>query len=156
MSKDLPEHLRELSWQACNRSELDAAMQADLRVAEDLREDLRLTTLLGQLPETPVASNFTARVVAEATRSVTPDRSAPRVGWRSWLRRLAFAAFIGATAIFSYRHFQESRQSRMLEGLGAMATVAQVADPEVLQDFEAIRALNDAPAADEELLSLLQ
>jgi anti-sigma factor RsiW len=156
MSKDLPENWRELSWRACDRSELEKAIQADTRVADDLEEDLRLTALLARLSEAPVPSNFTSRVVAEATRTEVSPRSVPWVRWNSWLPRLAFAVFLGATAMFSYRHLQESRQLRIREGLEVIATVAQATDPEVLQDFEAIRAFNDAPAADEELLSLLE
>jgi hypothetical protein len=97
-------------------------------------------------------------VLAEAAREQPVHRPNRRYFWPAWLPRVAFALFVGATALFSYHQIQNARETRLVEGIGIISDVAAVPGPEILKDYEAIQALKPAfgPGADEELLALLQ
>ena len=125
--------------------------------------DAGLTQLLSQLPDAPVASNFTAQVMhaidREAAAAARGDE--PRPTWRQWLNRrvprlawaaLAAAAVIGAYAVFQ---FQQVRRGELANSLAQVSTIAATIRPEVFEDFEAIRLLSQVPTDDSEFLAAL-
>jgi hypothetical protein len=142
---------------------LDSWLRVHPETHNEWEAESVLNRLLEQLPDAPVASNFTARVLqavgresaAAARRESVFDRvrqwfsrPAPRVAWA-----LLLVALLG----FGYRQHQTNVRGEMAKGLSVLANVATLSDPAVLQDFEAIQRLGQpAPSDDEELYALLQ
>jgi len=165
MSKDpLYEHFLEISWQRA----LTPAEQA--RLAEWLSEhpemqaewelETGLNVALEALPDVPIPSNFTARVLDEARRVQVSDGQihvSPRAPWWSrWLPRTAVAAIVVAGGLLTYQHLQESRREEVAASLTTLSQIPAVPGPEVLKDFDTIAALGSTPPADEELLKVMQ
>jgi hypothetical protein len=124
--------------------------------------DTLLDTLLHQLPDKPVASNFTSRVLQEAAReqAAAARRSTP---WWEMLRhplqlvpRLAVGCVAVGLGLFSFQRYEVLVQAKMARSVSAVAQVSSLPGPDILQDFEAVRHLSQTPAADEELLALLK
>lgn len=158
---------REASWRRRltpeERSQLDARLAAASPDARrEWESELALTRALGSVPDVPVASNFTARVLAEARREAQRPRVSGLTALFGRLRsvlvqpRVAFAALLVVAGLFSYRYVQDTRQLRMVEGVSVVSRIGSLPSPEVLRDFDAIHAFAPAPAADEELIALLK
>lgn len=155
--------LRELSW----RRKLTVAEQAGLRAClaahpeaqTDWEAEAGLTEALGRLPDVPVASNFTARVLQAVERETAAEARNRRAKWPGrfwrlgWLPRIAVAALFLGTGLLSYRHFQHVE---MVQSMELMAKVAPLPNAQALEDFEAVHAMSSAPVPDEALLTLLQ
>jgi hypothetical protein len=128
---------------------------------------MQLTGLLKRLPDAPVASNFTARVLDAVDRA---DRSGIRRA-RLWVRlgfhrpafRFAAAAALMLAGGFSYHQYRVSSRENMALSVAAMADAvnasaeaAPIPAVEMLKDFEAIYRLGQTrPQADEALLDAL-
>lgn len=158
--------LIEASWRRAltddEQARLDSWLRTHPATQNEWEAEAALNRLLEQLPEAPVASNFTARVLqaveresaAAARRESVFDRvkhwfwrPAPRVAWA-----LVVAGLLG----FGYHQHQTNVTSQVAKGLSVMANVATLSDPVVLQDFEAIQRLaKSAPGDDEELYAVL-
>ena len=160
-------HLRELSW----RRKLTEAEEAELRVwlathpdaQTDWEAEAVLAEALGRLPDAPVASNFTARVIQAVEREEAADARREK-GWSAWaqihrwLPKAAIASLlVGAVGFFSYHRHQLKMVHReeLLNSVEKISEVSSLPSPEILKDFEAIRALKRT-GPDEELLALLQ
>lgn len=120
--------------------------------------DARLDALLRALPDKPVASNFTARVLQAVERENT---ARPGRRWRGefrlhWLPRLAVTALALASCVFTYEVRTETRREQFARSVAAVTQVSSLPSPDMLKDFEAIRRLSPTPPADRELLALLQ
>lgn len=161
----LYDRLCESGW----RRKLTDAEQAQLRswleahpeTQADWEAEAGLSEVLSGLPDVPVASNFTARVVQAAEREAASLRR--RQGaWRAWyaclrwLPRTAFAALALGMALTAYRYSENTRRHQMAASVVAISRVASLPSPEVLQDFDAIRALPATPPPDEQLLTLFE
>jgi hypothetical protein len=162
----LYEQLRETSW----RRKLTASEEARLskwlaenpeaQSAWDLEAGLNET--LAGLPNVPVASNFTARVLEAAKRDAIADH--PEAGrlhqrtswWTRWLPKAALATVVLGAGLVSYNHIQTTRRAEWALSLTTVSQVPSLPGPEVLSDFDAIAALGSTPPADEELLKLMQ
>jgi len=167
MAQDSSDHsLRETNWQRrltpVEEAELSSWLATHPEAALDWQEELALSEALHRLPDVPLSSNFTARVVDAAMRETSTE--ARRHSWRDlqtwslarWLPRLAFGLVIGAAGFFSFQQLQEVQHENMARSVSVLSEVASVPGPEALRDFEAIRVLDVSPAADEELLRLLR
>ena len=118
-----------------------------------------LDHLLATLPDTPVATNFTARVLDEVRRAETAH---PALGQAWWQRLLApqfrlvqiTAAATLAMVIGGVGYQSHLNQSRA-EMAAAVASIAEF-PPGFLADFEAIGAVAHADAIDEELWAALK
>jgi anti-sigma factor RsiW len=163
------QRLRELSW----RRTLTDAEAAELRAWLTLHPDANgeweteaaLTQALTQLPAPPLSSNFTAQVMnAIARGEVTAARPRIRMEWWRTLGRIwrpapgiAMAGLVLGGSLLAYRHHEHARTRQELAHSVAMVSdLAAVSNTELLANFEAIRVLNQAPQADEQLLALLQ
>jgi hypothetical protein len=156
--------LREASW----RRELTDAERAELRayLAEhpeaqtDWEAETGLNAGLKQLPNAPVSSNFTSRVLQAVEReSVAAGRERPRTmtriwWWRVFAPRTAVALVVIGAGWFGYERYRVEQRNKLVTGLALVATVESPPSAEVLENFEAIRCLSATPAADEELLAL--
>ncbi len=159
------ERMRELSWRRkltpSEAVELRAWLAANPGRCGEWELEANLNELLERLPEPPVSSNFTQRVLqAVQLESAAEQRRRRRTasGWQHWWRwlpRAAFAAVVMSVGLVSYHQIHlRNEQAQLAEGL---VTISEV-NPEFLKDFDAIHAMSRAPQpqADEDLLRLLQ
>ena len=164
----LDKPIRELTW----RRKLSASEQARLRAwladnpgaQADYESEAALNEALDALPDAPLASNFTARVL----RSLEAQQPAPAPSRNSvrnflealfrWLPTTAVAALTLGVALISYHHFREAHHIRIARGAAVVSEVASLPGPRALEDFDAIRAMSQSqtPPADDELIRLLQ
>jgi anti-sigma factor RsiW len=158
-------HLREVSW----RQKLTNAEEAELRTwlathpeaQADWQAEAGLNAGLGRLPDAPVPSNFTARVLQAVEREAVAELRRPQGNWLTWLwlrwlPRAAFAAIFVGVGLLSFREVQTVHRKKMVESVAAVSAVSSLPSPDILKDFDAIRALNPTPAPDEQLLAVLQ
>ena len=159
------DHLRELSW----RRKLTGAEEAQLRAwlaarpeaQADWDTEARLSAALGRLPDVPVPSNFTARVLQAAEQEAAVERRRGEQRWPFWRRlrwlpKVAFAAIVLATGVVSYRQFQAARFAEYAHSVTAVSDVSSLPSPEILTDFDAIRVSNPTSLPDEQLLAVLE
>ena len=153
--------LRELSWRrkltVGEEAELRAWLAAHPEAQTEWENEDALTAALGQLPDVPVASNFTARVLQAVEREATARR--PRPAWRllppRWLPRAAFAGSLVGAGLVCYLVIQNGERKKLADSVAAVADVSSLPSPEILEDFDAIRVSNPAPTPDEPLLLAL-
>jgi anti-sigma factor RsiW len=118
-----------------------------------------LAHLLATLPDTPVATNFTARVLDEVRRAETAH---PALGQAWWQRLLApqfrpvqIAAAATLAMVIGGVGYQSHLNQSRAEMAAAVASIAEF-PPGFLADFEAIGAVAQADAIDEELWAALK
>jgi anti-sigma factor RsiW len=160
------EEIRELTW----RGKLSPAQQKELETwlalhpeeKESLALDARLTDSVQKLADTPVSSNFTARVLEQvrleqgAAERASRQRTSSVFRWR-WLIRTATAAVLVAAAGVTWKQAESARTAEEIaRSVTLVSEVTSLPDAEVLRDFEAIQAMSQNPAADMELLALLK
>ena len=154
----------ELVWLSAKRdltpedeSRLESYFTANPQARGEWEEERALTRAVQALPDLPVSSNFTARVLQEVDleeqtlarereRSVWWQRLWPKLGW-------ATAALLLTTLGIQYHTAQ--KQKIVVDLVRISGT--QAPGPDVLQDFEVINRLRQAAApSDEDLLVALQ
>ncbi|SRR5882724_8006778 len=156
--------LRERSWRRELNTDEEAALRGWLakhpEAQADWESEVALNEALRRLPDAPLSSNFTARVLqavqldqaAESRRS----RRVRFVLWRRLVWRFGLAGVIGAAGFFAVEHFRLAHlRAQVRQSIVAVSAVSSLPNADILENFEAIR-LSAAPAADEKLLSLLQ
>lgn len=141
------------------RRKLSEAERAGLRTEPDLELEARLTAALTRLPDAPVPSNFTARVLDAIEFE---ERQAARTrgrtwNWRAWLPRLAVTGAILVFTGVGYRHYETAAQRAALVKTVAQVTAAQpVPSVDALENLDAIQRMSQPAHADTELLADLQ
>jgi anti-sigma factor RsiW len=159
MNQPNHEPWRERFW----RRKLTAEQLAELRAtnpdAADAKLEAALSDALTGLPDAPVPSNFTARVLQDVRREATSPATAVR-NW-SWVFRVlipraAAAMLVVGVGAFAVQQHQAKQRAGIADSLKAVAAVQALPSPEALEDFDAIRKLDSNPAADRELIALLQ
>jgi anti-sigma factor RsiW len=165
----LERQFRELNWRrpltAVEQARLRAWLETHPEAQADWATDAALTEAFERLPNVPVPSNFTARVLEAAERETARGQSSSRLSqrlwpWRlAWLTRAAVAALVLSTGLATFHHVRtiQVRQERAesLQKLIAASGISSVTEPEILENFDTIRTLN-RPIADDELLQLLK
>ena len=118
-----------------------------------------LDHLLATLPDTPVATNFTARVLDEVRRAETAH---PALGQAWWQRLLApqfrpvqIAAAATLAMVIGGVGYQSHLNQSRAEMAAAVASIAEF-PPGFLAAVEAIGAVAQADAIDEELWAALK
>jgi len=158
-------HLRELSWRRkltpAEAAELQAWLAAHPEARENWEAEAGLNEALGRLPDAPVASNFTARVLQAVERETASERRRRQRKWRfaewlRWLPRAAVAMVILGVGLISFRRVRSPHYRSLVQSVAAVSRVSSLPSPEILEDFDAIRVSNPTPAADEELLAVLK
>ena len=159
------DRLRELSW----RRQLTGAEEAQLRAwlaahpeaQADWEAEAGLNAALGRLPDVPVPSNFTTRVVQAAEREAAAGLRQP--GWKwggwprlRWLPRVALTATVVSAVLVSCLVVQDVQRKNLVESVAVVSMVSSLPGPDILKDFDAIRASDPIPTADEKLLTALQ
>ena len=145
--------LRESLW----RRMPSPADRAKLASQPDLQAETRLTEALGRLPDAPVASNFTSRVLAAIDldeRQTARARTRRPWNWRALFPRFAVAAAVLVFAGVSLRHYEVSSQRYALVKNVAMVTTSQpMPSGDALENFDAIQRMSQSSHADGELLA---
>jgi hypothetical protein len=156
------EKLREISW----RRKLTSAEERELRewltahpeAQEAMELEAGLTEALGKMPDIPVASNFTARVLEAVELEAKAEARAQdsRKIWRKlprWLPRVASAAVVAMAGFLVYQnHSVEAKQRAAVQRVAGIP----LPSPEILTNFDAIRIVSATPAPDEQLLALFK
>jgi hypothetical protein len=124
---------------------------------DELQNELR--EMLSCLPDAPVASNFTARVMRQI--DLEESRRARKwdfiFNWHTFLPRAAVAAVAILFAELTLQHHELNVQRAALAK--NVAFVAESQPPpsvDALKNFDAIQRMGQPAHADEELLALLQ
>jgi hypothetical protein len=142
------EKLREISWRrkltSAEERELREWLDAHPEAQETLDLEAGLTEALWKMPDVPVASNFTSRVLQAVEREAKAEERGrdSRKIWRKlprWLTRLASATV-------------EARQRAAVQSVAGVP----LPSPEILTNFDAIRIVSATPAPDEQLLALFK
>jgi len=156
------QRLRETGWRRplteVELAELRAWLAAHPEHLADAEADAALSRALAKLPDAPMPSNFTARVLQAIEReSQTSDRIGARTSvpwWRRLVPRLAVATVVLGAGLVFYQHNQTVKQAELTAAAKNVALVAAatpLADPAVFENFEVIRRMGQA---DEGLLAL--
>jgi len=166
MNDPLYHQLREVNW----RRKLTDAEKAQLRTflaahpgaQAEWDEEARLNQLLERLPNVPVASNFTARVLVAAERESAGHFQAAgrrRTPWWptwSWLPKAALAAAALCACLLAYQDHRITVRSRIAQSLPKVSNVISLSSTEVWEHFDAVDRLSHTPQPDRELLALLK
>lgn len=120
-------------------------------------EPQELREFLSRLPDAPVPSNFTARVMQAVEREEL--QAARTHGWRwNWhalLPRAAVAAVVLVAAGFTfYQHEIYSQRFELARNVALLAQAQPLPSVEALQNFDAIQRMSQPAHADEGLLAL--
>ena len=146
---------RESLW----RRKLSGAERAELRGQPELELEARLTEALTQLPNAPVPSNFTARVLAAIElEEARPARSRGwGWNWHSLLPRFAVVTAVLLLAGLELQHHELARhRAELARSLSLVASARTVPSVEALENLEVIQRLSPSAQADTELLAALQ
>jgi hypothetical protein len=116
----------------------------------------QLRELLSRLPDAPVASNFTARVL-QAIEAEERRRSRWHLmgwNWRVFFPRITVtAAAAGIVAIAFYQHELSVHRQRIGQDVYVVAS-QPMPSVEALKNFDAIQRMAQATRPDEDLLAL--
>jgi len=164
MNDNAYRRLLEQSWRgklsSADQQELRAWLEAHPEARTDWEAETALSRVIATLPNVPVSSNFTARVL-DAVRQEPVKMRRPSVIWAGWIGSLLPRSAIAAVLLlmaagFAYQKHATLRRTQLAQSVAAVSEVTSLPSPEILQDFEAIRQLSPTPAADNELLALMQ
>ena len=153
------ESWREQYWRGQPTAEQLAALRAAPPDATDAALEAALNEALARLRDAPVPSNFTACVLQEVERETRrPARAARDWSWilRVLVPRAAAAMLVLGGGMFLFREHRAQQRLVIADSLKAVAAVPTLPSPEALADFDVIRQLDAQPAADRELIALLQ
>ena len=148
--------LRESLWRRTSSPE-DRAKTAG---QPDLQAEARLTETLARLPDAPVASNFTSRVLAAIDldeRQAGRARARPAWNWRALFPRFAVACAVLMFAGVSIQHYEVSAQRyALVKNVAMVATSRPMPSVDTLENLDAIQRMGQSSHADGELLADLQ
>ena len=146
------------------RQKLTAAEEASVRAwlaqhpesKADWDLETQLAEALHKLPDVPVPSNFTARVLqaVEAAAPRPPEKSLP---WflRVLVPRAAVAAVILGVGLL-YHERTTAKRAALVQGVKAVAGVSSLPSPEILLNFDTIRQMPASTGPDPELIALMK
>lgn len=154
------EKLRQAGWRrkltAQEKAVLRAYLSLHAAVRADWEEESGLNEFLAKLPDAPVSSNFTSRVLQAVERETSA--SAPHRGVFHWIKfswpRVAVASALLGVAFFSVSQYRAVKRTQIARDIVTMSQAATVPQ-EWLQDFDAINRLS-RPPVDDALLAALQ
>jgi len=155
------EKLKETSWRrkltAQEKAALNSYLAAHSQARTEWEEEAGLSEWLGRLPDAPVSTNFTARVLQEVEREAARNsrREHGIFHWLrfNWLPRMAVASLVVCGGLIS---LQQYKRTQIAQDVAAVSSAATATLPQQwLEDFDAISRLS-LPSVDNELLAALQ
>jgi hypothetical protein len=141
------------------RRKLSEAERNALRTRPELDLEARLTAALAKIPDAPVPSNFTARVLAAV--ELDEAAAARSRGWAflHWRRLCPRVAVVAAILIFAGANLQwhDARSQRAALARSVALVAAQPAPSvDALENLDTIQRMSRPARADGELLAALQ
>jgi hypothetical protein len=124
----------------------------------DLELETRLSQMLARLPDAPVPSNFTARVLqsVELEESRRSRRWSLGWNWHALLPRIAVTAAVVLFAGLTFHHYElASQRNALARNVALVAGSQPLPSVDALKNFDAIQRMSQ-PRADDELLALMQ
>ena len=140
------------------RRTLSAAERNALRAQPGLELDARLTDALAKIPNAPVPSNFTARVMADIERAET-QTARPQIwalNWRVLWPRVAVTAAVLIFAGVSLQRYEIHVQRTAFAKNLALAARAPSPGVDALENLDAIQRMSQSSHVDNALLAALQ
>jgi anti-sigma factor RsiW len=121
---------------------------------DDLQNELR--DLLARLPDAPVPSNFTARVMqaVDLEEARRPRRWDFILNWRAFLPRVAVASVAVLLAGLMLQQHEAGAHRVAFAKTVALVAGTPMPDVEALKNFDAIQRMSQPAHADEGLLAL--
>jgi hypothetical protein len=116
----------------------------------------QLHRLLSHLPDAPVASNFTARVM-QAIELEDMRRSRWYFlswSWRVFIPRAIGPALVFGLAVIAFHQHEVSAQRRELANSVALVATQPMPSLDALKNFDAIQRMSQTAHPDNELLAL--
>jgi len=164
------ERLRDIGWRRplteAEQVELGQWLAAHPEHPLDGEAEAALTRALARLPNAPISSNFTSRVMqAISQEEQITERARRQTRGSRWqlIPRIAIATVVVGITGFSYWHYQGVKQEQLVDAARNLMTVTgagPLSDPTVLENFEVIRRMSQADdgllALSDDLLSLKQ
>ena len=173
MNESLFDKLVEISWRRrltpAEAREVQAWLAGHPEAAERWEAEAGLNQAMEGLKPVASRSNFTRQVLElveldqrAARRQATWSQRFRRAFSVQWPRMAWAAAIVVVAAGLGYHQYREYSQDQVARGMRSLSTVAAVTavtEPEVLEDFEAIRQFSHVRAetdqTDEALFALL-
>jgi hypothetical protein len=156
--KNQPDSLNESLW----RRKLSDAERTGLRAQPELELEAALTRALTEIPDAPVPSNFTARVLDAVERAEQAERRNARspgwtLNWRLfWPRVAAVAAVLIFVGLAVQRYETESHRFTLAQDVVMVAVAQPLPSVDALENLDAIQRMSQSGHADGELLAALQ
>jgi negative regulator of sigma E activity len=158
-NEPLQNPLRELLWQRKLTDAERAGLHAQPEIQADLEIESRLSDILTRLPDAPVPSNFTARVLQAIERESTCPQATSwnwPWTWRVLVPRVAVAAVVIAFAGLGIHRFElNAHRAALAKNVVLVAAAQPMPSVDALKNFNAIQRMSQ-PHADDELLALLR
>lgn len=127
---------------ADEQARLNTLLEAKPAAWPERDEELALTRLLSRLPDAPLASNFTSRVM----QAIELDEALrPRKSWPRWFSRLAWVTAVIALSGISWTQYQSWQREQTARSVKVIAEVAAVPSVEILRDFDAVQSFARVP-----------
>ena len=147
--------LVEMSWRRPLNTVEEARLQTYLSQHPEAQplwdSETTLNQFMADLPPAPLSSNFTARVLQALELDLAQAaRQRKRSWWSGSWPRLAWATCFLAVSLLGYVQFEKHNEKQLNRDVATLTT-AMPAEPGVLQDFETIHRLGQAPVLDETL-----
>ena len=153
--KELMERARLRTLSPEDEHRLQEFLEADPGVWPDWEEDMALSRVLDAMPDAPLASNFSARVmlaVEQEERSSSTARPRPGLAWwsRHWVARLGLVSSVAIIVAIGWQQHQQQKRERsqIAESVATISEVASVPSVEILRDFDVIQSLDAVPPAE--------
>lgn len=155
--------LKEASWRRplapSERARAQELLTAHPEWRDAWRQEAALSGLLRGLPNAPVSSNFTARVLQAAQR--LPAKPAWRqrlewVPWFPWIPRAALGMAMVCCALLSFHGYQSMSRARVAREVASASIMAGLPSIDWLENFDTINRMSKVKVADDDLLAVLQ
>jgi hypothetical protein len=149
-----PSNPNESLW----RRKLSEAERNALRGQPDAELEARLTDALTKIPDAPVSSNFTARVLDAIELE---EKRIARTGWHwNWQRLFPRIAVATAVLLFAgisiQRYETNSHRAALAKEVAAVAASQPLPSVDALENLDAIQHMSQSSRADTDLLAALQ
>ena len=160
-NEPLQNQLRELAWRRKLTDAEKTGLRAQPEAEADLELESRLSEALARVPDAPMPSNFTARVLQAIEREEA--RTAPTRSWfwfwhwRVLVPRVAVAVMVLGLAGLAYQRHELGQRAELARDIALLAEAQPVPSVEALKNFDAIQRMSQTTTrADDELLALLK
>jgi hypothetical protein len=157
--------LREQSWRRRLTEAEEARLRDYLTTHPEAQQDWELETglnqIFDQLPNVPVASNFTANVLQAVEQELAAQARAKskrwHFRWTSWIPKAAVATVAFSSCLFFYHQHQVNAREAMANSVVMISAAVAASNPSLLEDYDAITRLGESkPKVDTEILALLK